>query len=173
MYITLAVSELSCTVCLIMGLYETFMCCWGSYSHVMRITNMCFAKFCVMLCRSVTLTASLRELCFMLLKALFGVPWQAAVPWAALQYVTGQINYGGRVTDDNDRVLLTHLLARCYTPEALAPDFTPAQGYPLPAADASLEDCMSHVQGLPAVDTAPVFSMHPNADTTFQLQVKP
>ncbi|KAL3138895.1 hypothetical protein ABBQ32_005718 [Trebouxia sp. C0010 RCD-2024] len=95
---------------------------------------------------------------------------QAAIPWAALQYVTGQINYGGRVTDDNDRVLLTHLLPRCYTPAALTPHFTPAQGYPLPAADASLEACISHIQGLPAVDTASVFSMHPNADTTFQLQ---
>lgn len=98
--------------------------------------------------------------------------WQAAIPWAALQYVTGQINYGGRVTDDNDRVLLTHLLPRCYTPAALTPHFTPAQGYPLPAADASLEACISHIQGLPAVDTASVFSMHPNADTTFQLQVR-
>ncbi|KAL3130869.1 hypothetical protein ABBQ38_000199 [Trebouxia sp. C0009 RCD-2024] len=95
---------------------------------------------------------------------------QATIPWAALQYVTGRINYGGRVTDDNDRVLLTHLLPRCYTPAALTPDFTPAQGYPLPAADASLEACISHIQGLPAVDTALVFSMHPNADTTFQLQ---
>ena len=97
--------------------------------------------------------------------------WQDAVPWAALQYVTGQINYGGRVTDDNDRVLLTQLLTRCYTPAALALGFTPAEGYPLPAADASLEACISHIKGLPAVDTAHVFSMHLNADTAFQLQV--
>ena len=101
------------------------------------------------------------------------MPCQGAIPWAALQYVTGQINYGGRVTDDSDRILLTHLLARCYTPAALAPAFTPAEGYPLPAADASLEACMSHIQGMPAADTAHVFSMHPNADTAFRLQVMP
>ena len=77
------------------------------------------------------------------------------------------------MTDDNDRVLLTQLLTRCYTPAALAPGFTPAEGYPLPAADASLEACISHIQGLPALDTAHVFSMHPNADTAFQLQVMP
>lgn len=107
------------------------------------------------------------------LRLPFCVSWQDAIPWAALLYVTGQINYGGRVTDNNDRVLLTQLLTRCYTPAALAPGFTPAEGYPLPAADASLEACLGHIQGLPAVDTAHVFNMHPNADTAFQLQVMP
>lgn len=77
------------------------------------------------------------------------------------------------MTDDNDRVLLTQLLTRCYTPAALAAGFTPAEGYPVPAPDAPFQACMSHIQGLPAVDTAGVFSMHPNADTAFQLQVMP
>ena len=75
------------------------------------------------------------------------------------------------MTDDNDRVLLTHLLSRCYTPVALEPGFAPGPAYPPTPPEASLEACISHVQGLPATDTAQVFSMHPNADTAFQLQV--
>lgn len=100
---------------------------------------------------------------------------QDAIPWEALQYVTGQINYGGRVTDDNDRLLLTHLLRQCYSPSVLMPgfSFTPDGAYaPLPP-DADLDSCISHIQGLPATDTAQVFSMHANADTAFQLQVRP
>ena len=87
--------------------------------------------------------------------------------------MTGQINYGGRVTDDHDRVLLTHLLKRCYSPSALLPgfSFTPDGLFTPPPSDADLETCVSHIQGLPALDTAQVFSMHANADTAFQLQV--
>lgn len=43
------------------------------------------------------------------------------IPWDAMRYMTGQINYGGRVTDDWDRVLLLHILRRFYN-EAIVPD---------------------------------------------------
>ena len=100
---------------------------------------------------------------------------QDVVPWEALQYVTGQINYGGRVTDDNDRVLLTHLLKRCYTQSVLLPDFSfmPEGQYSLPPPEADLAGCISHIQGLCGIDSAPVFGMHANADKAFQLQVRP
>jgi hypothetical protein len=38
--------------------------------------------------------------------------------------MTGHINYGGRVTDDNDRILLTCLLQKCYGKIILDPTFT-------------------------------------------------
>jgi len=44
---------------------------------------------------------------------------QEDIPWEALLFVTGHINYGGRVTDDWDRTCLLSVLKRFYTPEIL------------------------------------------------------
>jgi hypothetical protein len=38
------------------------------------------------------------------------------IPWDSMQFMTGHINYGGRVTDDNDRILLISLLKNCNSP---------------------------------------------------------
>jgi hypothetical protein len=48
---------------------------------------------------------------------------QPTVPWHALQYVIGQINYGGRVTDDNDRHLLMCTLRSFVNPDVLSDNF--------------------------------------------------
>ena len=42
--------------------------------------------------------------------------------FAALKYLTGQCNYGGRVTDDWDRHMLVCIFNKFYTPEVLSVD---------------------------------------------------
>jgi dynein heavy chain len=41
---------------------------------------------------------------------IFLETYPEAVPFEALEYCIGQCNYGGRVTDSKDRVLLEHIL---------------------------------------------------------------
>ncbi|GFH16498.1 dynein heavy chain 7 [Haematococcus lacustris] len=55
---------------------------------------------------------------------------QEQVPWPALEYVVGQINYGGRVTDDLDRRCLMSILRQYMTPRVLDPSYriTPVSG---------------------------------------------
>jgi dynein heavy chain len=44
---------------------------------------------------------------------------QDEIPWDALTFIIGHINYGGRVTDDNDRVCLMSTLAKYCNPDVL------------------------------------------------------
>jgi len=94
------------------------------------------------------------------------------VPWDALQYLTGECNYGGRVTDDLDRRLLSTLLADVYAPRLLAVNagdtITAASaGYCLPPASAgSLQAHLAAIGALPGVDAPQAFGLHPNAEIT-------
>ncbi|RLN88726.1 hypothetical protein BBJ28_00016849, partial [Nothophytophthora sp. Chile5] len=94
---------------------------------------------------------------------------QPSIPWDALRYVTGQINYGGRVTDDWDRRCLTSLLDNFYTPEVLASGhaFSSSGTYhvPLELAHAKIQ---TYLAALPALDNPELFGMHENANVTFE-----
>lgn len=41
------------------------------------------------------------------------------IPWEALKYMVAEANYGGRVTDPNDRVTIMLILEDFYCPEML------------------------------------------------------
>lgn len=41
------------------------------------------------------------------------------IPWEAMLYMAGHINYGGRVTDDWDRICLLSILKKYYNLEIL------------------------------------------------------
>ena len=48
---------------------------------------------------------------------------KGVVPWKALNYLTGDIAFGGRVTDVWDSRCLQSILAKFYNPSALEEDY--------------------------------------------------
>ncbi|CAG9464970.1 unnamed protein product [Pedinophyceae sp. YPF-701] len=96
---------------------------------------------------------------------------QDEIPWSALLYVTGQINYGGRVTDDNDRRLLMCILERYYNPEVLRDGypFNPDGAYHVPPLGTK-EDYVAYVKSLPVSEAPDVYGMHENANIAFYVQ---
>jgi dynein heavy chain len=64
------------------------------------------------------------------------------IPYKLLQFLAGDINYGGRVTDDLDRRTLMTLLRAFYAPDILQDEykFSPSGVYYPPVAGMLLED---------------------------------
>ena len=95
------------------------------------------------------------------------------MPWAAITYITGHVNYGGRVTDDQDRRCLMSILQTYYPGENVVQDdnykFSHSGTYYSPNVG-NLKQLMSYFENLPMVDNPEVFGMHDNANIAFQLQ---
>ncbi|KAI3387241.1 hypothetical protein SNEBB_002654 [Seison nebaliae] len=88
------------------------------------------------------------------------------VPYDAAKYMTGECNYGGRVTDDNDRrCLLTILNDFISMHVAKTENFplSPSKNYLVPTV-VTYSEFMEYIQELPAEDNPEVFGMHDNVD---------
>ena len=74
-----------------------------------------------------------------------------SVPLVALTYLTGQCNYGGRVTDERDRRLLLSLLAIFYNDQLIEDDtycFSPSKMYFAPK-HGEYESYLTYIRSLP------------------------
>eukprot|EP00667_Euglena_gracilis_P000018 EG_transcript_18 len=92
------------------------------------------------------------------------------VPWQALRFIVGEVNYGGRVTDFQDRRLLLCILDRCLSPQVLQADFCLAAGLPPVPTDGGRAALLAHAEALPSADDPALFGLHANADLRFQSQ---
>ncbi|KAH0628434.1 hypothetical protein JD844_009589 [Phrynosoma platyrhinos] len=94
---------------------------------------------------------------------------EGKIPWDALTYITGEITYGGRVTDAWDQRCLRTVLRRFFSPETLEDDYKYSESgiYFAPVAD-SLQDFKDYIENLPLIDDPEIFGMHENANLAFQ-----
>lgn len=92
------------------------------------------------------------------------------LPWGSLKYLIGDAMYGGRVSDDFDRRILTTYLSE-YMGDFLFDDCQPFYfsrsgfDYCLPATpNGDLEVYTEMVESLPLTNSPAVFGLHPNAE---------
>ncbi|KAI7794029.1 dynein axonemal heavy chain 12 [Triplophysa rosa] len=94
------------------------------------------------------------------------------VPFEAITYLTGECNYGGRVTDDWDRRLLMTILADFYNKDIIENprySFSPSGNYYAPPKSI-YEDYVEFIKNLPSTQHPEVFGMHENVDISKDLQ---
>lgn len=88
------------------------------------------------------------------------------IPWEALTFLTGEVIYGGRVTDEWDMRCLGALLKRFLCPEALNPDYSysPDGLYRPIKTDIPFADVITYLESLPNYDSPELFGMTNNAE---------
>uniref|UniRef100_G1KEF2 AAA+ ATPase domain-containing protein n=1 Tax=Anolis carolinensis TaxID=28377 RepID=G1KEF2_ANOCA len=94
---------------------------------------------------------------------------QKEIPWAALSYLTGEVAYGGRVTDHWDRRCLLSVLDNFYNPSVLQEDFAYSVDWvyrPISQTD-TLKDCRAYLRSLPEADSPELFGMHQCAEKAY------
>ncbi|XP_054464751.1 dynein axonemal heavy chain 12 [Anoplopoma fimbria] len=94
------------------------------------------------------------------------------VPFEAITYLTGECNYGGRVTDDWDRRLLMTILSDFYNQDIIEKPrypFSPSGEYFAPPKSI-YDDYVVFIKELPLSQHPEVFGMHENVDISKDLQ---
>uniref|UniRef100_A0A8C8XZF1 Dynein axonemal heavy chain 2 n=1 Tax=Panthera leo TaxID=9689 RepID=A0A8C8XZF1_PANLE len=92
-------------------------------------------------------------------------------PWDALKYLVAGVNYGGHVTDDWDRRLLTTYINDYFCDQTLSTPFyrlSALETYFIPK-DGSLASYKEYISMLPTMDPPEAFGQHPNADVASQI----
>ena len=96
----------------------------------------------------------------------------ASPTWPTVTYMVSSIQYGGRITDGFDELLMDTYAGKYFNQGALEKDKTLFPGYDVPDGK-TVEDFRAAIERLPSQDSPEIFGLHSNADLTFRtLQVK-
>ncbi|OUM67642.1 hypothetical protein PIROE2DRAFT_4933 [Piromyces sp. E2] len=87
------------------------------------------------------------------------------IPLKALRYLTGECNYGGRVTDDHDRRCLMSILSVYYNMDILNDGYKLSDSgiYTIPIKG-TYESYLEHIKQFPIIQHPEVFGLHENAN---------
>jgi len=91
--------------------------------------------------------------------------------WATVRYMVSSIQYGGRITDPFDELLMDTYVEKYFRPESLEMHCELFPGYKVPDAT-EIQFFRQEIEKLPGQESPEIYGLHPNADLTFRtLQV--
>ncbi|KAK4467407.1 hypothetical protein MN116_008800 [Schistosoma mekongi] len=88
------------------------------------------------------------------------------ISWPTVRYMIGEVQYGGRVTDDYDKRLLNTYAKVWFSENIFTDTFEFYRGYNIPKCR-TLDEYQTNIDNLPLVDSPECFGLHSNADITF------
>jgi len=90
------------------------------------------------------------------------------IPWEALKYMVAEANYGGRVTDPNDRTCIALVLEDFYNPDMLKDKHKMSEsGKYIVPSEGDLTSYQNYIrEDMPLNDLTEIFGLHDNAEIT-------
>ena len=102
------------------------------------------------------------------------------ISWPTVQYMVSSVQYGGKVTDDKDRLLLKCYATRWLSTDVMNKDFTFNPNHPIQPIpnnfvykildQPDVQEYRNYSGSFPNIDSPEVIGLHPNADLTFRLK---
>uniref|UniRef100_A0A5K3EWX0 Dynein, axonemal, heavy chain 5 n=1 Tax=Mesocestoides corti TaxID=53468 RepID=A0A5K3EWX0_MESCO len=89
------------------------------------------------------------------------------ISWPTVRYMIGEVQYGGRVTDDYDKRLLNAYAQVWFTDQLFEDTFEFYTGYGIPKSR-TVDEYQARISELPTTDSPECFGLHSNADITYQ-----
>jgi dynein heavy chain len=91
----------------------------------------------------------------------------ASPTWPTVTYMISSIQYGGRITDGFDELLMDTYAGKYFNAGALTKGLEIYPGYVVPDT-ADINEFRAAIERLPAQESPEIFGLHPNADLTFR-----
>ena len=90
------------------------------------------------------------------------------IPYTVMMLLCGDVNYGGRVTDDKDRRCMNSILSLYITPQVMDDSYTFSQSglFYCPADNPSRDHYLDYCASLPINPSPEIQGLHDNADIT-------
>ena len=89
------------------------------------------------------------------------------IPYKVIHFLGAEINYGGRVTDDKDKILINTILHDYINAKVLDDDYAFSKSgvyKSIPSGD--LQTYIRYIESLPLNPEPEAFGLHDNADIT-------
>lgn len=92
------------------------------------------------------------------------------ISWSTVRYMLGEVQYGGRVTDDYDKRLLNTFAKVWFSDKMFQDEFYFFEGPPAYKIYSfkEKEEYIDAIEEIPNVDIPQVYGLHSNADITYQ-----
>ena len=96
------------------------------------------------------------------------------INWDTVKYMVSEVQYGGRITDDQDRETFKRIANEFLVQDIIMNEYEyKVQGsnfkYVIPSSN-KISDILSYIMKMPEKDSPELFGLHPIADLTFRLK---